>query len=579
MKIIEALKQRTDLDQYNDNKILLFAIELALESDDIHTIAATSLTDGTNDKKCDLLYVDRDLGRAIIAQSYYSMKKKNEAPANKASDLNTAVAWVLGTDISELPSNLQSAAKELRSAIKDGDIKVIEIWYCHNLEESKNVQGELSKVKETADNFLRRNYPKSSVENVLAQEVGLKKLEEWYRSINIPILVSDPLEIDVEDGFEERGDNWTAYATSLSGRTLRDLFEKYGGQLFSANVRGYLGSRRSDKNINNKIKFTAEEEPSNFWAFNNGLTILVRDFRITDEKKKKLIIDGLAIVNGAQTTGALGSLPKEQLNNVKILARFVKCSSKDTITKVILYNNTQNKIEVSDFRSNDPIQDRLRKEFEKIPNALYLGGRRGGQDDTIRRPGNLVPTNTAAQALIAFHQNPNLAYNNKGQIWSSDKNYSRYFNDHLTALHLLLLCFGLLRAIEKKKMSLFNTSEDQRTERDKKQIEFFRQRGSIFLLLSGISNSMEIILGRAIPDKFTLTFSKKLSPEGVAEIWQDILPVALAFVDRLVPALEKTMKDQVVLAKSLQDFASLIEATIDTNQPIYRKFSKEIKFR
>jgi hypothetical protein len=56
----------------------------------------TGLTDGSNDKKCDLVAVVGDTQRVILAQGYMSAKGEVvEAPANKPSDLNTAASWLL----------------------------------------------------------------------------------------------------------------------------------------------------------------------------------------------------------------------------------------------------------------------------------------------------------------------------------------------------------------------------------------------------------------------------------------------------------------------------------------------------
>ncbi|WP_037372887.1 hypothetical protein [Anaerovorax odorimutans] len=67
-------KARKDLiDNYGDNSLLMYALQLRYDIEDIISVASESLTDGHNDKKCDLIYIDRDSGLAVIAQAY--MKK------------------------------------------------------------------------------------------------------------------------------------------------------------------------------------------------------------------------------------------------------------------------------------------------------------------------------------------------------------------------------------------------------------------------------------------------------------------------------------------------------------------------
>lgn len=67
-------KGRTELDDmYGDNALLLYALQLRYDIEDIVSVASESLTDGSDDKKCDLIYIDKDAGFAVIAQAY--MKK------------------------------------------------------------------------------------------------------------------------------------------------------------------------------------------------------------------------------------------------------------------------------------------------------------------------------------------------------------------------------------------------------------------------------------------------------------------------------------------------------------------------
>lgn len=57
----KALKEN-----FNSNALMLYALELRFGIDDIFDVAVDSLTDGSNDKKCDLIYIDKDLGIAVV---------------------------------------------------------------------------------------------------------------------------------------------------------------------------------------------------------------------------------------------------------------------------------------------------------------------------------------------------------------------------------------------------------------------------------------------------------------------------------------------------------------------------------
>ena len=110
MEYLKDFTSRSDLsEKYGNNSLMLYALQLRFNIDDIHSVASDSLTDGGDDKKCDLIYIDRDNGFAVIAQAYMKQdpKESDLAPANKASDLNTASAWVLSSDVDSVPIKIK----------------------------------------------------------------------------------------------------------------------------------------------------------------------------------------------------------------------------------------------------------------------------------------------------------------------------------------------------------------------------------------------------------------------------------------------------------------------------------------
>ncbi len=276
----EAFKSRDDLEKFGPDALLLFALQLRFGIEDISMEASNSLVEGGDDKKADLIYIDSESGYAVIVQAYMSQSlDKKEAPANKASDLNTAISWLLNRRIDDLPITIKSHAEELQQAIRDKAIKRIYIWYVHNLPESENVKRELATVELTSKSAIKVNFPECDDIDIQALEVGTSTLEEWYKSISTPILVSEEFQIPIPGGFEIGEADWKAYVTSISAKWLYQQFKLYKSKLFSANVRDYLGSRDSDTNINNAMKQTAHEDPKHFWVYNNGITVLVHEFK------------------------------------------------------------------------------------------------------------------------------------------------------------------------------------------------------------------------------------------------------------------------------------------------------------
>lgn len=574
---LQAFQNRTDLRRYDGNDLLLFTLELRYELDDIHTVAIEALTDGPNDKKCDLIFIDKDRRTIVIAQTYKSASRREAAPANKASDLNTAASWLFSRALDELPEQLRPAAKELRYALQHDQADEIEFWFVHNCPESENVKQELLSVENTAKTLISNN-SRYIYKNIRALEVGLNTLERWYKSSKTPILVNEEFQIQIPGGYSLSTTLWQAYATAIPIEWIYKLYKAHAKDLFSANVRDYLGSRRSESNINNGIKDTAEEHADQFWAYNNGITALVNDFSVNEEQGL-LTISGISIVNGAQTTGAIGSLESLPSPEAKVQARFIKCSNREVLYDIVRYNNSQNKIEAADFRSTDRVQERLRKEFDAISGVTYLGGRRGGDSDAIRRlrGQGLLPSDRVAQSLAAFHGEPEIAYNRKSDIWQSDRIYSSLFGEQTHAAHIIFV-FGLHQQINNTKQALAEkyASGQLLTATENSKLTFLRYRGANFLLMSAIGACMEIFINRGIPDPFALHFKGFSSMSQCYKNWETVITPCLAFHSVLLPALENGLAKNET-EKAIGKFRMLLDSMKSVYATVFEQFAIEVE--
>jgi hypothetical protein len=560
----------------SDDAIGVFAINLRFNLDDTQSIASEAITGGGDDKKCDVLYVDKERQIAVIAQCYISKSAKPAAPANKASDLNTALTWLLSTDIEKLPDGLKGRADELRSAVAAGEVKQIYIWYVHNLPRSKNVQNELAAVEGTARAALKA-YPSGPDINIFAEEICDSQLEKLYIQAERTVIVTDEIMTTVPDAIEINSSDWTSLVTTVSGAWLRELYTKYKTDLFSANLRGYLGSRESDSNINNNIKTTAQDHPNNFYVYNNGITALVLDYELGKRSKsgRKLKIIGISIVNGAQTTGSIANLPKSPSPELQVSIRFVKAKKDSIISNVVRFNNSQNKLQAADFRSTDQIQDRLRTEFEAIPDAEYEGGRRGGASDTIKRSKFTIPSYTVGQSLAAFHGDPVTAYDKKSELWTSEKNYRHIFTDRTSARHIVF-CYSLLTAINSRKLALsqkHRNDPSQLTAIENKSLLFLNKKGSSYLLCHVISQCMETIISKPIPNKFDLSFSKNISPAKAEEYWYPIVDMMLSLSNQLDGAFSRSRISNESMAKSVPNFVGVVASLGSLQSELFGRFA------
>lgn len=548
---------------YGDNSLLLYALQLRYDIEDIIAVASDALTDGSDDKKGDLIYIDHDSGFAVVAQAYMKREPQETdlAKVNKASDLSVAASWIFTRDIEDIPERIKGVVRELQDAIKEGDINTINFWYVHNMNEENNpeVQEELNTVQIAAQKLVNSLAGDNSVK-VVALEVGNNTIEKWYNSSNKRIMVEETISVDGPGNvFEISGDKWRACVTAVKGSWIRRLYLKYKDDLFSGNPRNFLGAGKRKNKINLGIMKTVEKQPENFWAYNNGLTALVNDYYIEDNMLKS--VTGITVINGAQSTGAIGAVDflKEDF---LVPIRFIVCGDPKIIEEIINNNNKQNEILPSDLRSNDKQQIRLRNEFKKFPQLYYSGGRR---DSTRVRNKEVFDPYLVAQTLLAFHGNCVTAYNSKKIIWDEDKEYSNIFSDQLSAEHIIFV-YSLGRAIDEYKIFLKNKKEE-RTDVEEGEVNFLSRRGAKMLLIYAIGVCMESLISKKIFDSWKLFYKDNQNFESLVKRWKQVLDILLPFHGTLEPALIGGLKSR----EASKNVAMQLRAVVSSLGTVYAK--------
>ena len=142
--LVNELKKEFSVHAY-----LLFAMGLRLGTEDYDQLKSDNLLDTYDDKKIDFFHLDFESGCAIVAQGYQNDRWDDVYPlANKASDLNTALSWLLDSDTETITVEpVKAAAIQLRDALEAGDIHTVEFYFVHNTQESANVDTELKTVQ------------------------------------------------------------------------------------------------------------------------------------------------------------------------------------------------------------------------------------------------------------------------------------------------------------------------------------------------------------------------------------------------------------------------------------------------
>ncbi len=177
-----------------------------------------------------------------------------------------------------------------------------------------------------------------------------------------------------------RAEDLCSYLCVIKGDQLADLFDRYGSRLLEGNVRSFLGMKGG---VNKGIRTTIQDEPSLFFAYNNGIAATASAVEV-DSTRGQLFITGitdLQIVNGGQTTASILSARKKDklnLNNVSVqmkLTRVLPAKAQELIPSIAEFANTQNKVAAADFFANHPFHRKMEEISRRLLTRAQAGQR------------------------------------------------------------------------------------------------------------------------------------------------------------------------------------------------------------
>lgn len=157
---------------------------------------------------------------------------------------------------------------------------------------------------------------------------------------------------------------YKSYLCVMPGEVLAQLYDRFGGRILEQNVRAFLGEGRK---VNRGIRDTLRDNPSMFFAFNNGLTVTVSDLELdTGRGGGSAIVSAtdFQVVNGGQTTASLYWAWKSgiDLSDVFVqmkLSRLPSDGFEDAVHDIARFANAQNAVSASDLFAGHPYFKRL----------------------------------------------------------------------------------------------------------------------------------------------------------------------------------------------------------------------------
>jgi hypothetical protein len=431
-----------------DNAFVFWFLRAFLVDDE--KSVSDAVVGGTSDKGVDAIYVDHPNKKVFLIQGKY--RTTQAPPAEKRSDI---IAFA------NLARSLRAGKAELESLLADADTvirdRLIDVYrYLHRRGYGLHLYfvttGKVSaNLEEEAQGYIAAASGQAEL-SVFGRSKVLTLLRDYLDGAAPPV---PSLDLSIESGGGAMGggiikrydssSRIESWVFSMLGSDVGGLLARAGIRLFARNIRGYLGST----DINRGMRNTLEQQPENFWYFNNGVTMVCdAATRIEQHGREILRVFNPQIINGQQTTRILkdhGSrkagvlvrviaIPRNQGSETDGFERFV--------SDIVAATNWQNAIMPSDLRANDAEQVRIERELRRL-NYQYLR-KRQSKAETRRiygTPGRFqFKKEDLAKAVAACEFDPVVVREGKERLFE-EPYYSRIFcsrpaKEYLTFLRL-----------------------------------------------------------------------------------------------------------------------------------------------
>lgn len=327
--------------------------------------AAKTITDGYHDIGIDAVYNDSVQKKLILVQSKWRKDGNGSISQEEANTFIAGIKRAINLDFDGCNEKLSAKQPEITAAIRDMDYQ-IEMIFCHTGSQNMNDYA-LRPINE----LLEKVNEDDATELLVFVESKLQDIYDYLANgqNGDNILLDDVL----LNNWGTIDAPYKAYYGTIPVAAIGEWFKQYGNRLFAKNIRYYKGSTE----VNQGIKEVLKNEPDKFFYYNNGIKVLCKKITkkaaySTDRNTGLFALEGVSLVNGAQTTGTIGALYAESpelLSSACVYIQIIDLgeANEEQAMQITKLSNTQNKIESKDFASLDPNQERLRME-------LSLGG-------------------------------------------------------------------------------------------------------------------------------------------------------------------------------------------------------------
>lgn len=375
---------------------VLLCCNTLLELDDEQSLEA--LTEGTQDFGVDAIFasdpVDHEFTITLIQCKYdTSLKGNSNFPEDGVIKAIQAVRAFLEPR-AQVRANKRVVEKveEIRALMLEGNYPRVRVLLCNNGLSWKRPEAQ------------------ALIDNEDFGEVAR------FEHINHDVLLGIATRQQTIDDTISFSGRWLvedlSYCRALIGKVpveeLARLMDSHGDRLLERNIRRYLGLRGNRVNQQIQNSLVDPQERPNFFFYNNGLTLVCRQFQHNagQQHDLKVRVKGLQIINGGQTCRTIQQtiqgLTDEQrvnLDQAYVLVRLYQVGDDghSVIQRITEATNSQNPVDLRDLRSNEEVQQRLEVGLAELGYTY-----RRHRTDQIANPATDVSSLAVAEAVLSI---------------------------------------------------------------------------------------------------------------------------------------------------------------------------------
>lgn len=318
------------------------------------------ITDGYHDMGIDAIYLDDTQKKLFVIQSKWRKDGSGSITQEEMQSFVEGIHRIINFDLDGANERILKKKNDIDFALTKIGYQ-IQVVYIHT---GNRYVDEYAKRPLT--NLMRTTNDDVST-LIIYNEITFREIYTYLsQGQNAESIVLDDV---ILNNWGKKENPYASYYGTISAAAIGEWYKNYGNSLFAKNIRFYKGSTE----VNEGIKKTLLQEPENFFYYNNGIKMLCKSIYrkakdSTTNETGLFTLEGVSVVNGAQTTGTIGEIfanNSEQVAKATVMIQLIDLSNvPDTANiQITKLSNTQNKIENKDFAALDSEQERIRIEL------------------------------------------------------------------------------------------------------------------------------------------------------------------------------------------------------------------------